>query len=363
MKRVLLTTTLLTGGGAERVVSVWASQLAERGFDVHILLSGRVPGKEYSLSDKVQLHSISPLYTEYQKLSLWQKVRKRRAIIKRIQPDYIIPFLPHIQIQTRIAVLGLPVRRIETIRVSPWQAEPKNRLWRFLWKECYQSAYKVILQTEEQGTYYSEAIRFKSVVIPNPFSEIYQTSYKQGYDGSPNRFIAVGRIVPQKNYPMMIRAFASIARKYPDVVLDIFGEAENSEYWAFIRQLIEDEGMTTHIFLRGRSSQIYEEYKMHDVFMLTSNFEGMPNALVEAMASGLLCISTDCKTGPKDLIKQGDTGLLVPVGDVDMLRQKIESVLLMPVMDCQRIGNAARNLVMSLCSVDKSVNTLIDILK
>lgn len=363
MKRVVLTIPTLTGGGAERVVSVWAAQLAERGFDVHILLSGRVPGMEYALSEHVHIHSIAPSYETYQQLSLWQKIYKRRIIIKTIQPDYVIPLLPHIQIQTRLATWGLPIRRIETIRVSPWRAEPHNRLWRFLWKECYRSAYKVILQTKEQGEYYSDAIRAKSVIIPNPLNDIYQSSYKQQYAERPTRFIAVGRIVPQKNYPMMIRAFAVLARIHPEIILDIFGEEEDASYLASVQRLIEDEGMAKQIFLRGRSMQIHEEYKAHDVFLLTSNFEGMPNALVEAMASGLPCISTDCKTGPKDLITEGISGFLSPVEDEKRWMDAMQRVLLLTRSEQEKIGQEARKSILDKCSIVHSVNVLMHILQ
>ena len=108
----------------------------------------------------------------------------------------------------------------------------------------------------------------------------------------------------------------------------------------------------------GRSNCMLKEYASADAFVLSSDFEGMPNALVEAMASGLVCISTDCKTGPRDMIIDGECGFLVNVNDSDSLAEKILEVSLMNREKRIMLGQNARKRIMSICSETKSLRKL-----
>lgn len=356
MKKVVLTIPHLSGGGAERVVSVWASQLATIGLDVHILVSGRV-NNEYPVSEKVVIHHISDTYEEYDKLSLFHKIKKRRAILKQINPDYVVSFLPHIQIQTFLATIGLKLKRVETIRVSPWVLQ-FSKLNRILWNLCINTCHTLIIQTAEQGLFFSPRIQKKSVVVPNPVNDIYHQLYKDQQPSLVKRFMAVGRITPQKNYPMMIRAFAKVHDEHPDVQLDIFGSAESSQYFETIKTLIEDLNLGQNVQLCGRSNKIHEEYLSHDAFLMASDYEGMPNALLEAMACSMVCLSTECKTGPKDMIDGGISGYLVEVGDESAFANSILEIMRMSQSERQLMGQSAREAIMKVCSMEASLHKL-----
>lgn len=359
-KIVVLTIPHLSGGGAERVVSVWASQLAAIGFNVHILVSGRV-NNEYPVSEKVIIHPIATTYEEYDKLHLFQKIKIRRAILKRINPDYVVSFLPHIQIQTFFATIGLKLKRVETIRVSPWVLQ-FSKLNRILWNLCINTCHTLILQTAEQELFFSPHIQKKSVVVPNPINEIYNQLHKDKQPNTVKRFMAVGRITPQKNYPMMIRAFAKAHKEHPDIHLDIFGNAESSQYLETIKTLIADLDLGHNVHLCGRSNSIHEEYLGHDAFLMASDYEGMPNALLEAMACGMVCLSTECKTGPKDMIDDGKSGYLVDVGDETAFANAILVIVGMYQSERQLMGQCARETIMNVCSPTASIEKLIGIL-
>ena len=358
-KVVLFAIPHLYGGGAERVVSLWASYLAQTlSCSVHILVSGRVPN-EYAIDERVTISSISSTYEDYDKLSILTKIRKRRSLIKQIKPDYIISFLPHIQIQTFIATLGIEVKRIETIRVSPWVLNLKN-LSKILFNLCLSTSYKVILQTNEQKEFFHRLIQDKCIVIPNPIDDNYKRLSEKQQSQVVEHFVAAGRIVPQKNYSMMIRAFTLVCKEYPKISLDIFGGGENAELDK-LTHLIEQLGMTNNIRLRGRSNKIIDEYLSHDVFLMTSDYEGMPNALLEAMASGMICLTTDCKTGPKDMIIHGESGFLLPVNDVQAFADAIRNVIQMTQTERQKIGECARTWIMSMCSSETTTKSLLSI--
>ena len=187
-------------------------------------------------------------------------------------------------------------------------------------------------------------------------------SYREEISQEVVNFIAAGRIDSQKNYPMMIDAFSRVVKQYPNVKLRIFGKGSDA-YTQSLRDRINALGMQNHIMLMGRSSQMNEEYKKSDVFLMSSDYEGLPNALMEAMASRLICISTDCKTGPRDLIEENVNGYMVPVGDSKALADAIVKVINMPYEERVAMADAARHKIMTYCSEENSLNKLCSILK
>ena len=173
--------------------------------------------------------------------------------------------------------------------------------------------------------------------------------------------MAVGRIVPQKNYPMMIRAFAQLAATNPDIQLDVYGEGEDPCYVKTIQTLISDLGLENRVFLCGRSERIHDEYREHDLFLMASDCEGMPNALIEALAMGVPCISSDCRTGPKSLVKEGQTGLLFKTGNQDSLVEKLTWALQHPDL-MNRMGKAAREDVLDTYRIEKTMSSFLEMM-
>ena len=360
---VMFVTTTLSGGGAERVVSIWASELAERGYSVAIMLAGRVE-KEYPLSPKVRVECVAPCYEDYKKLSSKDKYFRKRKIIKGNKPKYVISFLSQNRIWTFLCTLGIRCRTIETIRNSPWHEDIPGGVSGIITKLSFNKCYRIILQSSDQAPYFSRKIQNKAVIIPNPISEMYMDHYKNEFPKCPKIVIAAGRLAPQKNYFMMIDAFASVCAKKEtnNVVLKIFGGETNSAYTGKLRSYIQKKGLNDKVLLMGRNSAIEDEYSKADIFLMSSDYEGMPNSLAEAMASKLVCISTDCKTGPRDLINDGVNGFLVPTGNSAEMAEKLIAAINLSVEQRKNIGEAARKKILTYCSKEKSVEKLAEVL-
>ena len=361
MKKILFAISCLGGGGAERVVSVWASQLADAGYSVSLLLSRRAEN-EYSIDARVLVRSVAADYEEYKTFSFIKRFFIMRKILKEISPDIIISFLPQVQIWMMAVARGMKLRRIETVRNNPWETCKNNRINHFLWMLCYHRADATIFQTAEQAEYFSEKIRERGVVIPNPIASQYCENPKQNYSDSVVRFVAAGRIAEQKNYPVMIEAFGIAHRERPNLRLSIYGTGDKA-YMDTIQRMIDERGLSSVITMHGRTNDTLSVLQQSDAFLMTSDYEGMPNALVEAMAVGLPCISTNCRTGPRDLIDHGENGFLVGTGDAEAIAEAVLCAASMDSEHAKQMGRKAREKVLDLCSESNSLKKLIKLIE
>ncbi len=129
------------------------------------------------------------------------------------------------------------------------------------------------------------------------------------------RIIAVGRLEPQKRFDRLIDAFSLIAHKYPSWYIDIYGEGNDKER---LQQQIAEKGLTKQIYFKGVTSDVYSEYERSQFFVFSSDYEGFGLVLVEAMACGIPCVSTDCPFGPSDIIEDKVDGLLCKMDTKDL---------------------------------------------
>ena len=322
MKNITFAIGSLFGGGAERVVSVWSSALAEKGYRVSVILYSRLEN-EYPVSDKVEVHTIAKTQVECNEMPMLKRTLLFRKLLKKLNPDAVISFLPVVQVYVRLASIGLKLPRIETIRISPWEVDIMKTRFSKIWLNCFETCKALILQSKDQKPFFSEKVQKKSVVIPNPDNSKYTKNVKTEYNSATHKIIAAGRLSKQKNYKMMIDAVKMVSKDYADVSLEIYGVGDLEQQ---LNSYIKELGLENNIKLMGRSNELYNIYKKADLYVMSSDYEGMPNALAEAMAIGLPCISTDCKTGPRDLIDDGENGFLVPCNDASTLAERINTV-------------------------------------
>ncbi|NMA66487.1 MAG: glycosyltransferase family 4 protein [Clostridiaceae bacterium] len=340
MKKVLFIIPFLSSGGAERVVSIWTTELAKLGSDVHLLVFHRVQN-EYPIDKNVKIHTIKETKKAYSDLTRIQKILELRERIKHIEPDVILPFISHVGLMTTIATIGLPLKVVQTIRNDP-RYNPRNRLIRWLRNLSVVLAKRCIVQNEQQKFYFPRWLQKRLVIFPNPVSSEFIQNPKVYLKEEIKNIVAVGRLEYQKNHKMLINTFSKLASDNKKIKLRIYGEGS---LYTELNNLIKSKKLHDRILLCGRTTDMRQVLLDSDLFVLSSNFEGMPNSLLEAMAVGLPCISTNCP-GSCDIIKDEINGKLVPVGDEEALGISIKSMI-EHTGSAIKMGEKARETILS----------------
>jgi GalNAc-alpha-(1->4)-GalNAc-alpha-(1->3)-diNAcBac-PP-undecaprenol alpha-1,4-N-acetyl-D-galactosaminyltransferase len=316
--RIAFIISSLGGGGAERVVCTLANELTERGYIVSIIRTLH-DALNYKLSEDVQLIDLRlGVSLGFNVKGTMRRLSRLRKALKILEPDVIISFTTSTNLETCLATLGMRGKLIVSERSDPGTMHwSRAGLCRML----YPSTYMVVFQTEQASKCLGERIRRMSRVIMNPVP-----------DGLPcykgertKKIVSVGRLVAIKNTDMLIRAFARLSGEYPRHTLQIYGDGDKR---GELEMLCQELGIAGRVRFHGFVSSVSDDIANACLYVMTSRHEGMPNALIEAMAMGIPCISTDCPSGgPAELIQSGENGLLIPVGDEDALVSAMQRVL------------------------------------
>ena len=321
----------LAFGGAERVMTNLVNFFSDE-CDVTYIAIGHRDIPAYNISGKVKF--INGI--EYS--NKLKAVPKLRSVILKEKPDIALSFLTLNNILTLLALLGTDIPVVISERGDPGRNTSFFR--KMLRKVTYPWAKGYVFQTEDAKKFFSSKIQKKSAVIPNPVS--LEKEYADYKCTNPDKIIyAVGRLEKQKNYDLMISAFKRASNTLSDYRLVIYGDgSEKTRLGEKIREI----GLEDRIQLCGSVNNVHDCIKDGAAYILTSDFEGMPNSLMEAMAIGLCCISSDCPVGgPRMLIENGKNGFLFPTGDEDELVKIMENV----ITDrgcCAKIGTEAKKI-------------------
>lgn len=348
MKRIALFISSLQKGGSERVMANLAEYLHGRNYEV-VLVTQYKKENEYRLSP-----AIRRVYSEPDELQLqggrahnfFARYCALRKIWKIYKPDIILSFLGKNNLMAVVTAAFLPVKVAVSVRGEPTM-EYGGKLMRFLAKLVFGFADAVVLQTKRAQEFFPKAVQKKSVILPNPLApEFIGTGQEIGDDGKRDDVIvAAGRLDENKNHAMLIHAFARIADEYPSMELAVYGEGELLQK---LEDLVREKGLAERISLPGSVENVAEKVRRARIFALTSNTEGMPNSVMEAMALGTPVVSTDCPCGgPAELIEDGVNGLLVPVGDAYALADAFRRILEDSAFE-KKLGGNARDIVRKL---------------
>lgn len=316
-KKYLFVIPTLSMGGAERIVSVLGNALYSNGRDVTVIKYYSCPD-EYDTVPGVKIINLSGgSRNAYDGMSYFQKIRRLRSAIVSEKPDFIVPFLFQVARDVYLATQGLAVLVLQSIRIDPASGPASTYKRKFRDWLVYRSPCTFV-QNERQRAYFKKN-KDRIHVLYNPVSDsILQV--EPAYPEQVFTICAAGRLEYQKNFPLLIDAFCRAFPKEGEAVLNIYGTGSQA---ASLERIVKERKRTGSIRLMGRTDRLAEVYRNCDLFVLSSDFEGMPNALIEAMACGLPCVSTDCPTGPSDLIDNGKNGLLVPVRDPEAMADAI----------------------------------------
>ena len=327
---VLFVVDSLSAGGAGRVVARLSSYFQEQGVCTSVL-----PVFDNAVTYNVD--SGVRIFRTFEK-PLEHAVSERIALIRdaarSAEADVVVSFLSFINLYAIAAGIGSKWKTVVSERNNPY-TYPDNKKIRIVRKCLYLLADGYVFQTNDARDYFSKPIRAASRVIANPVAD----DIPEPYGGvRSKRIVSAGRLTRQKNYPMALTAMAKVLQAHPDYVYEIYGDGEEKES---LLDLIRQLKLEKNVFLMGHSTKLLSAIRDASVFVLSSDYEGMSNSLIEALALGLPVVSTDHPTGgARMLIENGKNGLLVPVGDAEALTAAVCSLIEHPAA-AESIGKAA----------------------
>jgi glycosyltransferase involved in cell wall biosynthesis len=310
------------GGGSERVVCNMASYMVEKGHNIRILAMAETP-KQYELNEKVEVSYLLGLSERkgWLKNNLKRLIRLEQYMKNNKQVDLYIVMLP----VTSILLLVFRQFTKAKIIVSERCAPTKYTIFiQKMYKVLAKRADGYVFQTKEARNWYEPYIKgVLTEIIPNAIN----TSFiKPIYEGERKKeIVSVGRLEKQKNFELLVDSFIDISHDFPEYKVVIYGEGSRRES---LEKRVKELDLQDRIIFPGNVTDVASRIQKSSVFVLSSDFEGMPNALMEAMALGLPCIATDCPVGgPRYLIENGVNGILIPHNDKEAMVNALRQML------------------------------------
>lgn len=340
-KEIVFLMSSLGMGGAERVVVSLANWIVTN-TDSNVTILKFIDEKSsYPLNDKIRIIDM-PKSNKNRFLNIIDRYNFCKKEFSNIEPDIIISFFNKTQLY---AYLSKPKK---TVLIG---SERCNVLELSFYEKLFSKAIAkkcdgFIFQTERVKKYYPKKVRKNSAVIYNAISN------QKAIDASKKNYLkeniitAMGRLNPQKGFDTLIKSFKKVVSEFPNYKLLIYGEGEEREK---LQSLINSLSLENNVKLCGNDKDAIYTVAKSKIFVLSSRFEGMPNALIEAMATGTACISTDCDFGPRELIENNHNGILVPIDDEKVLAEKI-IYLLKNDITREDLGNNAKSILTKLDS-------------
>ena len=308
----------LGDGGAERVIANLANSLS---FDHEIVVINSFRHEaEYPLSEKVRHVYIDNNAFKSTIRKNFHRISFLRSFLKKEKPDVAISFMREPNFRLLLASFGLKTKVIVSCRNDP-RKEYKGFVGRLIVKTLFPLAKGYVFQTEEAKQWFSKKIQNKSSVILNAVKDDF---FAVDYNGEKSGIVSVGRLTKQKNHRLLISAYAKISPFIQDKLV-IYGQGELEEE---LKMFALECGLQNRVVFAGQIDNVSNIIGQYKLFVLSSDYEGMPNALMEAMAVGLPCISTDCPCGgPRAIIHNLENGVLVRVGDKDEMASSILKII------------------------------------
>jgi GalNAc-alpha-(1->4)-GalNAc-alpha-(1->3)-diNAcBac-PP-undecaprenol alpha-1,4-N-acetyl-D-galactosaminyltransferase len=321
--RITLIISTLGPGGAERVMSNMANYWAAHGQHVTLVTVGSPDTDFYALDRRVQRVGLGLMGYSSNVLAGVRnnvlRVRRLRQAIRASQPDVVLSSVDRTNVLVLVSTLGLGRPVIVFEQIDPRQ-HAVGYIWAALRRLLYPRSAAVVVLTHGIRPWAEHFVKKETVhVIPNPVqvpATHIESNDAQEPRGSGRTIAAMGRLNPQKGFDLLLKAFARCAEKHTDWSLMILGEGDERPR---LEAMASDLGIKDRMTMPGLAQDPFRILRGSDLFVLSSRYEGFPLALVEAMACGLAVISTDCDTGPREIIRDGMNGVLVPSDDVDAL--------------------------------------------
>lgn len=316
-KKIFFVTNGLSGGGAERVMSIIANHLENSGYQVSFLMLKKFDN-EYPLNQRIN---------RFYKKSNRDKdflgdITFIRSFMKQEKDAIFISFFTRQSLYTLLASIGTCNSVIVSERNDPSKTvsssiEKTIRSLLYASSKCK----TIVFQTEGARKYFDINIQNKGVVVLNP---IKSGLPEKSFENDNKTIVSVGRLTEQKNYSLLLKAFSIFNKEHPDYSLKIYGKGELEDS---LKSFSKCLGIEDKVVFCGFKDNLHEEIADASMFVMSSDYEGLSNALLEAMAMGIPCVSTDSPPGgARMVIQNGVNGILVPVGDENELAKAMNSI-------------------------------------
>lgn len=327
-------------GGAERVVSILSSGLADRGNDV-VIATEWEDADEYPLDKNItRIHA--GLNAADEKKGRIAKILLRYLrlyhCIRREKPDIVISFCNKANFRCSLVMYGMKTPLLVSVRNDP---KTDYAPYRFSVRLMEEKAAGCVFQTPGAKAFFSKKLQEKSRIILNPIAQEY-IAFDRQKGARAKEIVTVGRISEQKNQLLLLKAFANICTDFPEYTLKLYGSLGNDKLYQRLKGFAIEKGIADRTAFMGTADKLYEKIADASLFVLPSDYEGMPNALMEAMALGIPVVATDCPCGGAAmLVEDKKTGILVRTGDEEGMAKALRYMLEHPD-EAEQMGAAAR---------------------
>lgn len=322
MRKYLFYIDSMQMGGAQRVMNNLIDYFVEQGIEIG-LINDIIPSQiepEYIINKKVKRFFLDDGNTKGIRKNI-NRIKKLRNLIKKEKPDLVLSFLGPPNIRMLISSIGIHTRKVVSVRNDP-QKEYGNGLKGLISKTVFLLADGCVFQTYDARSFFFKETQRKSTIIFNP---VHEKFFNCCWSASGTDIVLIGRLQEQKNPILALKAFISISEQYPNHRLVFYGDEELS---STILNIANTCGVSDRVIVFGKTSNVEKVLENAAIYILSSDYEGMPNALMEAMTVGVPVISTNCPCGgPRMLISNKDEGILVPCGDVKSLAEAMKKLL------------------------------------
>lgn len=392
-KSVMMVIPHMVGGGAERVAAMLTNEFHRHGYEASLLLTsakreevinrdlkpeipllflqemcGRKRNKARQITSSVLSHLFedtghavpaSIAYLSF--ISLYENEidAVRRLLLERPETTVIAFSQPAIPI-VLLAAQGLPNRIVISERADPTRLM-KHRYGSKFIEKYYPRADAAVFQTEDAKNTYPACVSGKGTVISNPL----KADLPAPYHGARNKNITTFcRISAQKNLPVLFEAFRMLHRDYPAYTLRVIGDASNDEgkaIKAHLKQFIQENGLEQSVVFEPFMMEVHQAVIRDAMYVNSSDYEGISNAMLEAMAIGMPVVCTDCPIGgAKATITDGENGFLVPIKDPDALYRAMKRIIEEPGLADKLSHNAAK--LRDMLSLEKTAEKWMELL-
>jgi len=323
MKKIVFVVERLSTGGAERVVALLANEICKlNGYEAYVITYHPKEKEEYYIQPDVKRIALKKSNS-----GRWNTIFKRyqqlKKVISEINPYCVFSLaIPKTDAVLMLALKNRKYPLILSERNDP-ERFPNEKIMKILRNYVYKNCEGMIFQTIGAQAYFNDIIKCDSTVICNPINAFLPCRYEGKRE---HRIVNFCRIESQKNLKLAIDAFYMIHKKFSDYTLEFYGEgSQKKDLEEYVRSLCIEERVMFH----GYTSNIHEKILKAGLFVSSSDYEGISNSMLEAMAIGLPTICTDCPPGgARSVIKNGENGFLVPVGNVEAMATAMKAILL-----------------------------------